>query len=81
MKMLLLLLLVATANTTGCSDYSEKPEKPVKTWRVKCWSGGVVIFDGYSISRPAALRGGSFQIEEADTKYKYVSGDCVVECN
>ena len=80
------LLLLAVVAFTGCLDKSEKaaPEKTVEvpevTYHLKCWSEGVVIYDGYSTESIKSRSGPIFRIrDKADGKRKAMSGDCVAE--
>lgn len=48
---------------------------------VKCWSGGVVIYDGYSTGKVSNEEhsDGYYFRDRADGKLKEVSGNCIIE--
>lgn len=78
----ILLLLVCIAGATGCTDAERAKYGGLgKSAHVKCWSGAVVIYDGYSTGKVSSERqsDGYFFRDRADGKLREVSGNCVIE--
>ena len=77
MRIALLCLLLV-----GCTDAKWASYEALGSQAtVKCYSGGVIIYDGTSTGRVASTReSDGWEFEDAETgKFVRVSGDCLVE--
>lgn len=80
LKKLIFCLIVLFA--IGCTDAKMKQFTTIgSSAHVKCYSGGTVIYDGYSTGKVTTEKGSDgWYFEDSKTnKLIRVSGDCVIE--
>ena len=84
MKTILKLFAASTiiATTVSCTDVGwEKMTNYMQSFHVKCYSAGVVIYEGYSTGRlenETHSDGWAF-VDKATRKFTRVGGDCVIQ--
>lgn len=80
MKKIIFVLATVTL-LVGCTDADfGKFAALGDSATVKCWSGGILIFDGKSTGKvkSEASSDGYFFKDAKDNKFKEVSGNCVI---
>ncbi len=84
-KLLFLLAVLALAGyvlTKQAGTGVEAQDKKEELSHVRCWSGGVVIYDGYASKNAQLYQGNYTQFrDKSDGKIKTVTGDCLIEHN
>ena len=77
MRFIIVLLIFILV---GCDAYIGKFKNLGNNAGIKCWSGGLLIFEGRSSGKVLSEKNsdGYFFKDVKDNKFKEVSGNCVI---
>ena len=80
MKKVYLLLIVLSFVFIGCDASIGKLKALGYNANVKCYSGGVLTYEGISTGRVQSSEqsDGYYFVDESDRKLKEVSGECII---
>ena len=76
----ILCAMVMVVGLTACETEATRANNRVEDVKVKCYSGGQVIYEGSSSDWPshAGAESGTWEFMDSNDNLVRVSGDCVV---
>lgn len=77
-----IVLLIALLTTLGCTEAQRGKFYALgDSAHVKCYSGGELIYDGYSTGKVSSEDNsdGYYFVDKKDERTKEVSGNCIID--